>query len=287
MDLLDIKCLIEVANTNSFSKAAAVLHMSQPSVSKKIRELESELKMKLFTRSTKGVKLTAQGQVFEQYARRCLQLISEGIEMAQNETTYLKIAAPASYSEYFFEKILPFLHVKEAKFDFFHYHSREILQMVLDDTLDLGFIVERFVQGGLESKIFHRDPIIFVVPIDHQLAKLESISIADLREQNIALFSWGKGFLELEQMLEDHSIKSNQLRRIAPVALAKHLIMNHNYVGFLPKITVNKELETEKVKWLHVENVPKWYCNFAVVYKKGKKNELITHITKLIDNMNW
>lgn len=83
------KLFNEVALQNSFSKAATRLCISQPAVSQIISQLESDLKIRLFTRTTKGVVLTKEGETLFEYVNAGINLIEQG-EKRLNESKNLK-----------------------------------------------------------------------------------------------------------------------------------------------------------------------------------------------------
>lgn len=72
------KIFSEVVKYGSFSKAAKSLYMTQPAVSQAIMQLESELEVRLFTRTPRGVVLTNEGQILVEYANSAINLINVG-----------------------------------------------------------------------------------------------------------------------------------------------------------------------------------------------------------------
>ena len=73
MTLQQIRYVIAVANTNSMNEAAKQLFISQPSLSSAIKELEAEMHISIFVRTSKGVVLTSEGEEFLSYARQILE----------------------------------------------------------------------------------------------------------------------------------------------------------------------------------------------------------------------
>ncbi|WP_026476855.1 LysR family transcriptional regulator [Alkaliphilus transvaalensis] len=104
------RVFVEVAKQQSFSSAAKGLFMTQPAVSQSIRQLEKELDMRLFTRTSKGVALTNEGQQLHEYIRTAINLIDVGekklIESKQLLSGELKIGVGDTISRYF---LLPYL----------------------------------------------------------------------------------------------------------------------------------------------------------------------------------
>ena len=109
MELTDLALFLEVAQQGSFSRAAGVLRLAQPSVSARIAALERNVGQELFARSTRGVTLTAAGRALEPYASRCLALAEEGRLSARASagSQRLGMAAPPSLAATIFPRSSP------------------------------------------------------------------------------------------------------------------------------------------------------------------------------------
>lgn len=115
LDLYKIFC--KVAKLGSFSKAAKSLYMTQPAVSQAIMQLESELEIRLFTRTPRGVVLTNEGEILFEYANSAINLINVGekkiIESKNLMAGELRIGVGDTISRYF---LLPFLEEFHSKY---------------------------------------------------------------------------------------------------------------------------------------------------------------------------
>lgn len=83
MELRHLRYFVAVAEEENVSKAALKLHVSQPGISRQIRDLEDEIGFKLFERSAKSVRLTKAGSVFLKEARAVLRRVNEAVEKAR------------------------------------------------------------------------------------------------------------------------------------------------------------------------------------------------------------
>jgi DNA-binding transcriptional LysR family regulator len=86
MNILHLKYAVEIANTRSISKAAENLYTSQPNLSRAIKDLENDLKIKIFKRSSKGIEVTIEGEEFLLYARNALAQIKRIESIYENRT---------------------------------------------------------------------------------------------------------------------------------------------------------------------------------------------------------
>ncbi len=130
LDLYRIFC--EVAKVRSFSKAAVSLYMTQPAVSQAIMQLEEELGIRLFVRTSKGVTLTAEGQLIYKYTSSAMNLINSGekklAEIKNLMAGELKIGVGDTISRYY---LLPYLE------KFHRLHSNIKLKIFNGTTIEL------------------------------------------------------------------------------------------------------------------------------------------------------
>ncbi len=166
MNLRQLQVLLTVAEAGAVTVGAERLHISQPAVSKHIRELEEELGTPLFDRHPRGVTLTAGGEVVLHHARRMLALQ----QAARDELAALRgvrsgrlaIGASTTIGSYLLPGLLQ---------DFHHAHpgirvslvvanTRDIQSQLLDYALDLG-LTEGFVEpGAFDARTFARDQLL-------------------------------------------------------------------------------------------------------------------------------
>ncbi|MBQ7090686.1 MAG: LysR family transcriptional regulator, partial [Clostridia bacterium] len=90
MNIVHLKYAVEIAKTQSISKAAENLYMGQPNLSRAVRELEESLGITIFNRTPKGISITPDGEEFLQYARRIIAQVDEMEELYQKGQTNRK-----------------------------------------------------------------------------------------------------------------------------------------------------------------------------------------------------
>ena len=135
LELYRVFC--EVAKQKNFSKAAAILFMTQPAVSQSIMQLERELGLRLFTRTSRGVILTNEGQMLFEYINSAISLINKGEEKLDKwknlSAGELKIGVGDTISRYF---LLPYLE------KFHKSYSNIKLKIINKTTLELCALVK-------------------------------------------------------------------------------------------------------------------------------------------------
>ena len=187
MTLNQIYYFQTVARYENYRKAAEELYISQPSLSRSIASLESELGVLLFEKNGRGVNLTKGGKLFLEYADR----IIDECEIAKNKMKEMasdggKIDIGYVFplaSHYIPHNVRDFLNKKENKnvtFNFFQNHTSAIAKKVRSGELDVGF------GGYIDKEEFEFFPVlseemVLITPKGHELESYKKVSIQELR----------------------------------------------------------------------------------------------------------
>ncbi|NGM83922.1 LysR family transcriptional regulator [Paenibacillus sp. 7124] len=158
MNLSDMELIMTVSRTKSMRKAAKLVHLSQSAISKKIQLIEDEYGITLFHRTAAGVELTADGQLFIQYAGSALHTLRTGIEQtrmknAERKVTRLGVASPLiselhRFSGYFQSHGGPLEIVTS--------NSPEIVRKLQEGTLDFGLFGYESIPGDISAIPLYR-----------------------------------------------------------------------------------------------------------------------------------
>ena len=142
LDLYKVFC--QVAKSKSFSKASKELYMTQPAVSQAIMQLEKELDIRLFNRTSKGVSLTNEGSLLFEYANSAISLINVGeekiLEFKNLTMGELKIGAGDTISKYFLLPYLETFHNKypNIKFKIINGTTLELCSLIKSGEIDIA-----------------------------------------------------------------------------------------------------------------------------------------------------
>jgi DNA-binding transcriptional LysR family regulator len=189
MELRHLRYFVAVAEILNFTKAAAGLHLAQPSLTRQIRDLEQEIGVRLLNRSKTHVALTQEGRSFLVDARRILALTTESVQAVQRlsrgETGQLNIA----YLPNFDFELLPetlaafrqtFPHIALNLFDM---TPAEQLRALEARKIDLGFVGLRppATANTLLWESIARHQIVVVLPVKHPLTRKTKVNLKDLK----------------------------------------------------------------------------------------------------------
>ncbi len=195
MNILHVKYAVEVAKHGSLGKAAEVLFVAQPNISRSIKELEADLGITIFTRSAKGMFLTPEGEEFIQYARNILKQIDE-VEMIYKadgpKKQKFSISVPrACYISEAFAQFSKTLGDDPCEIFYKETNSQRTINNILTKDYKLGII--RYAQSydtyfkalleekGLVYEMISEFSYLIIMSRENPLATKEEITFDDLR----------------------------------------------------------------------------------------------------------
>lgn len=186
LNLRQIRTFLTVAQSGSFTRAADVLHLAQPTLTVQIRRLEEALQVKLFDRNTRSVSLTRVGRellpVFERMVGDLDVVISDTRDIAAMRRGVVRIAALPSMAA----GILP-LTIKSfrelhsgASFVVRDAVASRVAGMVRDEEVDIGIMGGMRRGADLDVLFEKQERLLAVFPEDHWLATCGSIGIDEI-----------------------------------------------------------------------------------------------------------
>ncbi|MCG8563307.1 MAG: hydrogen peroxide-inducible genes activator [Hyphomicrobiales bacterium] len=195
--LQQLRYLVAVAETLHFRRAAEKTHVTQPTLSGQLRELEEKLGVQLVERSRARVVLTPLGKEIAARGKTVLRDVQDIIELAKRGQSLLggtiRVGVLQSLGPYLLPHILPELHqgYPDLKLYVREGLPRELLDGVDDGSLDLLFFPLPVKGADLQSARLFREPLLVAAPRDHHLAGKESAERADLKGETVLTLERG------------------------------------------------------------------------------------------------
>jgi len=222
MELRHLRYFVAVAEEENVSRAALRLHVSQPALSRQIRDLEDEIGFVLFERSAKSIRLTEAGRTFLGEARDVLARAQRAVDAAHAVATGRRGELQLGYAPTPTVRLLPpalrafQAERPEVRVRLHDLSTEEMLGGLRDRTLQLAMLVEpaRPLLRGLEFRAILRDPVRLAVAHGHPLARMRAVPLARIAAEPLVVLSQ-KSFPEYHGMLESILVPTKVAPRIA------------------------------------------------------------------------
>ncbi len=218
MELRHFRYFLAVAEALNFTKAAALLRVAQPALSRRVQDLEDEIGVDLLKRSPRGVVLTAEGKVFLEKTRQILKLADESVEqvraLARGEEGELHMGyAPAPTVEILppalaaFQKAFPRVRVLLHDFS-----EQELIDGLRNGRLELALMPRGAgpQSVGLEFETLRSYPICVAVAPKHRFARLKTITLEMVAAEPMIGFNrkdYPEYYVGLDRLFEPLGIK--------------------------------------------------------------------------------
>ncbi|RNB88491.1 LysR family transcriptional regulator [Brevibacillus nitrificans] len=210
MDIRHLAYFSEVAKHLSFSKAAAALYVSQPSISKAIKNLEMDLGVPLFYRSTKQLELTDAGKAVLTNAQNVLEsfqnLKSELNDVMEIKKGEIRIGIPPIVGAAFYSKLIIQFKAMYPEIDIrlTEVGTKMIKQGIEEGSLDVGLVCSYPKHSdGFEAMKLLKDPLMLVVHQENRLAAQPNIRISETAGEPLILYR--KDFSLHDRILEEYA----------------------------------------------------------------------------------
>lgn len=288
MNLEYLKVFLVAASKRNFSETAKSLHLSQPTVSLQIQQLESLLDAKLFERTTKNIKLTDAGKLFFQYAEQIIHLVNQTKKelalLSESIHGDLKIGASLTIAEY----ILPYMigkYQKEyPKVNLFMniYNSSQIIHQLINEEIDLGFIESTISHPELVHLPFMEDELILISSAADPhpvIGNRDVITTDELFSLPLILREKGSGTRQvMEDSLRNHQLDPNRLNTILELSNTesiKSTVESGMALSIISQSAIQKELALGTLRKLRIQGIS-LRRNFYVVFDKNRLNSVPT-----------
>lgn len=288
MELRHLRYFITVAEELNFSKAALKLYTAQPSLSQQIKDLEEDIGVKLLHRTKRKVELTEEGAVFLEQARLTLAQADKAVAMArqvsQAKQQMLRIGFVPVAEMKIFPYVLPNLRVQnpDLKIELLSMNNNDQMKAIKKGELDITFTRHNFNSDEIESQFVLREPLIFILPKDHPLAKYERIPVKALNGIDFIIPA-----AEQSQNLHDMILNFAKTNGIEfnIVQKADNILFNINSIGMglgctiLPGYIAPLTMNNTIIRPLDIE-LP--YLDLYVSYRKNSNSPSVDKFMELL-----
>jgi DNA-binding transcriptional LysR family regulator len=278
--LQQLEAIIHLVSERSFSRAAKKMFLTQPSLTKHIKNLEDAVGAKVINRQNRGITLTLQGRLIYEYARKIAGL-REGVKekilkSMEKESGTIDIIASTIPANYILPGILGDFNRNYPKIKVYikTVNSEEALDMVINRHAEIGFIGKKPLSRKINAEPVWKDRLIIAVSGAHRWSGKSSITAKDLMEEPFVTREKGSGTREiLENYLKENAGTDFRLNIVAELGSSeaiKEAMIAGLGVSFISIHAIRRELEQKLLVEIPVSG---WVVerDFYVIYTKQHK----------------
>lgn len=278
-----LRVFYTVARTLNFNRAAEQLNISQPAVTRHIRELEEQYKTTFFDRTHRQIALTKAGEVllehshliFEQY-----QKLDFDLNLLQNKTDgTLHIGASTTIAQYVIPAYLARFHQRfpDIKIELTNANSLETEQLLADKKIELGLVEGAVHNPDLKYTPFLKDEIVLVSRPKNPLVKTRTINSEELIKLPLLTREAGSGTTEIiEEHLEAIGLHHRDLNihmQLGSTESIKNYLLHSDTFAFLSIYSVQQDLDEDRLCIIDIDNVD-ITRTFSFIYRQGQPTPL-------------
>jgi LysR family hca operon transcriptional activator len=291
MELRHLRYFVAVAEAGSLTVAAErILHTSQPSLSRQIRDLEQEVGARLLTRRARGIELTPAGRAFLEHARSVLSQVEAAAEAAR------RVAQPAKpcftmgfltgHELTWMPEALRILRDELPNIDVMisSQFSPQLANALLKGTVDAAFLRRERGLPELAYRVLVKEPLVVVLPSDHRLAARKAISPGDLVGETFVSVSDTAPVLRgvIDNYLKHSGINLTPAHQVDHVVMGVSLIASTGGVGLLPAYAENFLVRAVTSRPLE-GNTPT--VDLVLGYKKSNQSPILKLLLSRLDEL--
>ena len=266
--LQQLRILKAIATEKSFTKAAKLLYLSQPSLSKQIKGLEKNLDMVLINRETHKISLTENGQIFLQYAERILALCEEScralIDLKNGERGNLIVGASQTIGTYLLPRVLALFAQRYPQINLKVQvnSTRLIAKHIVNREIDIAIVggdIPPELNKNLLVESFVEDEFSLIVPRAHPFAKKNLITKDDLYHLKFITLNSNSTIRKfIDNILTQNQIQTKQLKTIMQlnsIEGIKTAVSLGLGAAFVSSSAIEKEIQLKTIQILKIEKI--------------------------------
>ncbi|WP_406684943.1 LysR family transcriptional regulator [Seonamhaeicola sp. MEBiC1930] len=288
LELRHLKYFLAVAEELHFRRAAERLYISQPGLSRQIKQMEEDLGVILFERHNRKVVLTKAGAYLKKELKLTLKSLDQTLEHAKLLNDGKKGDLKLGYVGSAMQEIIPNLLLDfEAEHPNVVFGLKELdnetqIQNLLSFDLDLGFVRLERVPKGLEIKSILKESFCLVLPKDYPINTENFRNLSVLKEEPFILFDpkYSASYYEkVMQIFDDSGFTPIVSHNTIHAGSIYKLVENGFGISIVPKSLVTTD--NKKIKFIELNKI-KQKTTLSVVWNKNNRNPILKDFLELI-----
>lgn len=276
MQIESLKVFCDLAETESFTRAAQINGVTQSAVSQQISSLERQFKSLLIERSKKKFRLTREGQVLYEYSKQIIQtyegLFSKLQEIKNVISGAIRVATIYSIG---LHDLPPYLKKFLKSYPTVNVHveyrrSNQVYDDVLSNVVDLGLVAYPNKDPKLEVVALRKDVMVLICHPEHPFAKRKTVKLNELNGMKFIGFQPDIPTRQaIDRVLKDQEVQVQHVMEFDNIETVKRAVEINAGIAIVPQGTVEQEIAKLTLIEVKLEDV-QFHRPLAAIYKKNK-----------------
>ena len=288
LELRHIRYFLAVAEVLHFRKAAEMLFISQPGLSRQIKEMEDNLGIKLFDRHNREVKLTYTGLYLKEELSKNLKSLDAIINHAKLLEDGKDGKLNFGYVGSAMQKIIPELLLQFTKnhpnilFSLKEMDNSKQIAGLLDKNIDIGFVRQDRIPRGLQSYPILKESFCLVLPKDHIVDSSTFKNLSQFKKEHFILFDpeYSASYYEKVMAIFDDSGFSPIVSHNTIHAGSIYKLVENNFgISIVPKSLIDEN--NLNIKFIELHKI-KQRTILSAIWNKDNRNPILNNILSLI-----
>lgn len=275
MDIRGLEVFLSVAKHLNYTRAGEEVNLSQPSVSVRIRQLETELGVKLFEQLGKKVTLTEAGALLVPHARRVMTAITDAKQSMEEwqglERGSIRIGGSTTPGMYLIPKIIASFKKRYPKIEVYLgiRDTRQVEEGVIRNEFDFGFVGGHLAGDEVEVESWLTDHLVLIAAPNHRFARKRYVTRHHLRQESFILREPGSATrASIMNYLEKSGLKLTTMEMENPESVKK-AVQSGLGIAFISRFAVETELKAKTLTTVRVRDLV-IARELKIVYRRDK-----------------
>jgi LysR family transcriptional regulator, transcriptional activator of the cysJI operon len=276
MQIESLKVFCDLAETESFTKAAHINGVTQSAVSQQISSLERQFKSLLIERSKKKFRLTREGQVLYDFSKQIIQtyeaLHSKLQEIKDIVSGTIRVATIYSVG---LHDLPPYIKKFLKAYPTVHVHveyrrANQVYEDVVGNVVDLGLVAFPTRDSKLEVVGLRKDIMVLICHPQHPMAKSKTVKAASIAGEKFIAFEPDIPTRKaIDKVLKEHGVTIHPVMEFDNIETVKRAVEIDAGIAIVPQTTVVQEIAKQTLASVSIEDAD-FFRPLAVIYKKNK-----------------
>jgi DNA-binding transcriptional LysR family regulator len=276
MQIESLKVFCDLAETESFTKAAQINHVTQSAVSQQISSLERQFKSLLIERSKKKFRLTREGQVLYDYSKQIIQtyeaLFSRLQEIKDIVSGTIRVATIYSIG---LHDLPPYLKKFLKAYPTVNVHveyrrSNQVYEDVLGNVVDLGLVAYPLRDAKLEIVPLRKDMMVLICHPQHPFAKSKGVKLKEIAGQKFIGFEPDIPTRRaIDKILKENTVTVQHVMEFDNIETVKRAVEIDAGIAIVPHGTITQEVTKQTLAEVRIDD-QEFYRPLAAIHKKNK-----------------